>query len=102
MGNGKPFYTDYVNHCLRLYCRYPTKCPDASTVGKRNWETVEKVLGEYPAQMREIIIYSYAHMANDVRTNVQEMSKITNIPTKEIWDAICEASHRIAEVRELI
>lgn len=103
MGNStKPYYADYVNHCLRFYASYPDKCPNQAPVDKRNWDTVDQVMKEQTEQMREIIIYAYATSKNDVRTNVQYMSKITNVPVLEIWKNIFDISHRIAEVRELI
>ena len=47
----RPFYAEYVNHCLRFYCRNTERPSNFKTeVDKVNWQSCEAVLKNYTAE----------------------------------------------------
>jgi viroplasmin and RNaseH domain-containing protein len=97
----KPFYTDYVRHCLRFYVRNTNKPRFNTEVDKTNWYACQKAIEKYSDRDRDIIRRVYG-MRDTLVDNVYEASQIYLIDQNDIWDMLKELEHTVAKKRGLI
>ena len=97
----KPFYTDYVRHCLRFYARNTTKPRFNTEVDKNNWYACHKAIEKYSDRDIDIIRRIYG-MRDTLADNVYEASQIYLIDQNDIWDMLKELEHTVAKKRGLI
>lgn len=98
----RPFYAEYVNHCLRFYCRNTEKPTSFKTeVDKANWLSCDAVVKNYPAEERSILIAIYCE--NDtLADNVYQVSKRFRVSQDKVWNLINEVARKIAKHRGLL
>lgn len=98
----RPFYAEYVNHCLRFYCRNTEKPTSFKTeVDKANWLSCDTVMKNYPTEDRNILIAIYCE--NDtLADNVYQVCKQFRVSQDKVWNLINEASRKIAKHRGLL
>ena len=97
----KPYYTDYVRHCLRFYVRNTDKPRFNSEVDKNNWYACQRAVERYAMDERAIIVYVYG-MRDTLADNVYEIAKSHRIDQNIVWDMLKELEHRVARNRGLI
>ena len=97
----KPFYTEYVRHCMRFYSRNTEKPRFNTEVDKNNWYACDKALERYSNRDREILLFVYG-MRDTLADNVYEMAKLTGIDQNIIWDMIKDFERIVAKKRGLI
>ena len=97
----KPYYTEYVRHCLRFYARNPVKARFNSLVDKANWYACHRAIEHYSDRDKDILIRVYSGY-DTLADNVYEAAKFYNIDQNIIWDLIKEFEHKVAKKRELI
>lgn len=97
----RPFYADYVNHCLRFYSREVKVVKVDAIVDIMNWQAVHNVLSKLPEINQEIIkdIYSRGDTLAD---NIFQVSKERELDPLKVWTMISKITKQIAKERELI
>lgn len=97
----RPFYSEYVRHCLRFYTRNPDLKHFNTEVDKNNWWACESVLKNYEVLDRDIITAVYGGY-DTLADNVYETAKKNNVNQNIIWDAMKDIERRIARKRGLL
>lgn len=99
----RPFYAEYVNHCLRFYCRNTEKFDSFRTeVDRVNWEICASLMKDvYTPDERDILISVYSK--NDTMVeNVNNAAKEHDVCQDLVWNLIVDISRRVAQHRGLI
>lgn len=97
----RPFYSEYVRHCLRFYTRNLKIDRFNTEVDQNNWWACEKVIKDYSDTDRDIIITVYSGY-DTLADNVYETSKKHNINQNIIWDLMKDIERKIAKRRGLL
>ena len=97
----KPFYTEYVRHCMRFYARNTNKPRFNTEVDKNNWYACQRAIERYSNEEKEILIQVYS-MRDTLADNVYEIAKAKGIDQNIIWDMLKELEHSVARKRGLI
>lgn len=97
---GRTFYSDYVDHCMRFYARYPHP-KFRSQTDKRNWNACDTILGGFTDDDKEILLSVYREK-DTVPDTVFKLAKNKGIPQDKIWDLISELELKVAKKRDLI
>lgn len=96
----KPFYTEYVTHCLRFYCRH-TNPKFRSTIDRNNWIACDNAFKHFDSRNREWLIEIYRER-DTLPDNVYQLSQREGIPQDRIWKIVYELERKVAENRGLI
>lgn len=98
----RPFYVEYINHCLRFYCRNPERPSFFKTeADKDNWLSCEDVLKNCTAEDRDILIAIYCE--NDTLSDkVYQVSERLHVNQNKVWNLINDVTRRIAKHRGLL
>lgn len=97
----RPYYAEYVNHCLRFYCRNTAKPRFKSDVDSLNWHACESVLKDCTDEERQILVEVYSQ--NDtLADNICQTAKAHRIHQDKVWNLINEVSRKIAKQRTLL
>ena len=97
----RPFYSEYVRHCLRFYARNLEIRHFNTEVDKNNWWACDKVIKEYSDTDRIIIIEVYSGY-DTLADNVYETAKKHCINQNIIWDMMKDLERKIAKRRGLL
>ena len=97
----RPFYSEYVRHCMRFYARNTIKPRFNTEVDKNNWYACHRAIECYSERDRDILVYVYG-MYDTLADNVYEIAKQFNIDQNIIWDMIKDFERSIAKKRGLI
>ena len=97
----KPYYSDYVRHCLRFYTRNLDLAHFKSEADKSNWLACASVLKTYEEKDRTILIEIYSGY-DTLADNVYEVSKKHNVNQAPLWDMMKELERKIARKRGLM
>ena len=97
----KPFYTDYVRHCMRFYARNTNKPRFNTEVDKNNWNACQKAIERYSEQDKDILIRVYGAY-DTLADNVYETAEAYAINQNIIWDMMREFERTVARKRGLI
>lgn len=97
----RPFYSEYVRHCMRYYSRNTSKPRFNTEVDKNNWYTCREAIDRYSDRDKDILIRVYS-MRDTLADNVYEVAKMYNIDQNIIWDMLKEFEHSVAKKRGLI
>ena len=96
----RPFYTEYVRHCMRFYAR--NRNPRFNTeVDKNNWYACNQAIEGYTERDRDILLRVYC-LRDTLADNVYEVAKAENLDQNIIWDMLKEFERAIATKRGLI
>ena len=96
----RTFYSEYVNHCLRFYARYPNPV-FRSEAEECNWIACRNALRDFSNENREILLSIYSD-GDTVPDNVYRISKEKKIKQDSIWKLINELERKVAKSRSLI
>lgn len=98
----KNSYSYYATNAFKWYFRQQPK-PDSfrSEANRKNWETCEKVVGEFEPGIVETVkaVYSSADTIGDA---VYAVAKEKNIHQDNIWTMLAMIEKRFARERGLI
>ena len=97
----KPFYSEYVRHCMRFYARNIYKPRFNTEVDKNNWHACNRAIEHYPDRTKDIFLRVYGSR-DTLADNVYEASQIYLIDQNIIWDMLKDFEHRVAKNRGLI
>lgn len=97
----KPFYSEYVRHCLRFYTRNLQLSRFKTEVDRNNWNACAVVFKEYSDRDRDIIVLVYGNF-DTLSDNVYETAKKYNINQGIIWDMMKDVERKIAKKRGLL
>ena len=97
----RPFYSEYVRHCMRFYARNTIKPRFNTDVDKVNWYACNRAMERYSDRDKDILILVYG-MHDTLADNVYEISNRYEIDQNIIWDKIKEFERIVAKKRGLI
>ena len=97
----RPFYSEYVRHCLRFYTRNRALPTFKSEADKNNWYACATVLKGCTDRDRDIIFEVYSGF-DTLADNVYEVSKKYDIEQAIIWDLMKAIERKIAKRRGLM
>lgn len=96
----KTYFTDYVNHALRFYVRYPN--PNFSTeVDKKNWLACDKAFAKFDIDDKDMFltVYEDDEFSNEKMRKVAEKYKLS---TATVWKKVTELENIVAKERGLL
>ena len=102
----KPYYSEFVRHCLRYYFKtleesnggHPVFKSDAD---RENWSACYHTLKHYSQNNVEIIGEIYSSF-DTIADKIYQLSKLKRIPQDTIWNLINTTERKIAKKRGLI
>ena len=102
----KPYYSEFVRHCLRYYVMTLDEGKGGHPVFKseadrENWSACYHVLKEYSPNNLEIISYIY-RPGDTVADKIYLLSKSKGISQDTIWGLINATERKIAKKRGLL
>lgn len=97
----RPFYSEYVRHCMRFYARNTNKPHFNTEVDKNNWYSCHRAIEHYSDENKNILLLVYG-MRDTLSDNVYEVSKTYCIDQNIIWDMLKDFEHSVAKKRGLI
>ena len=97
----RPFYSEYVRHCMRFYSRNTAKPQFNTEVDKNNWYACHRAMERYDGRDRDILLRVYA-LYDTIADNVYEVAVAYGIDQNDIWDLIKELERSIAKKRGLL
>lgn len=96
----KLYYSEFVNHCLRFYVRYPS--PRFRTdVEKKNWNACDLAFKSFSDSDKELLTNLYSD-SDTMSDNVYQLAKRNNISQDAIWKLIGELERKVAKRRGLL
>ena len=97
----KPFYTDYVRHCMRFYARNTNKPRFNTEVDKNNWYACHRAIERCSNEEIDILICVY-RLYDTIADNVYEVARTRGIDQNIIWDMMKDFERSVARKRGLI
>lgn len=97
----RPFYSEYVRHCLRFYTRNLSLHNFKSEADRNNWYACSVVLNGCTDRDYDILIEVYSGF-DTLSDNVYETAKKYNIEQSAIWDLMKAIERKIAKRRGLM
>jgi hypothetical protein len=97
----RPFYSEYVRHCLRFYTRNLELRQFKSHIDKSNWCSCHSVIKTLSERDRDIVVSVYSGY-DTLADNVYEVAKKHDIDQAIIWDMMKDIERKIAKRRELM
>lgn len=102
----KPYYSEFVRHCLRYYIKtlddgkggHPIFQSEAD---KANWLACESVLKDYSAGDMDIIAQVY-RPGDTISDKIYMLAKAKRVSQAPYWNLIGDTERKIAKVRGLI
>ena len=106
MNSLKPYYSEFVRHCLRYYIKtldegkggHPVFKSDAD---KANWSACYHVLKDYSEADMDVIAYLY-RPGDTIPDKIYLLSNTKRIPQDTFWSLVNNLERRIAKKRGLI
>lgn len=97
----RPFYSEYVRHCMRFYSRNTAKPQFKTEVDKNNWYACHRAMERFADVDREMLTKVYA-LYDTIADNVYEVAQAYGIDQNLIWNLIKELERSVAKKRGLI
>ena len=102
----KPFYSEFVRHCLRYYVKtqdegyggHPVFKSDAD---KANWTACYYVLKDYSPRDMDVIAEIY-RPGDTIADKIYLLAKTKQVPQDTIWNLINTTERKIAKKRGLL
>ena len=102
----KPFYSEFVRHCLRYYIMtldegkggHPVFKSDAD---KENWSACYHVLKDYSQRDMDIIAEMY-RPGDTIADKIYLMAKAKRVSQATLWNLVNATERKIAKMRGLI
>lgn len=97
----RPFYSEYVRHCLRFYSRNLYLSRFKSEVDRNNWFACAYILKGYSDRDNGILVEVYGGH-DTLSDNVYETAKKYSVDQNIIWDMMKDVERKIAKRRGLL
>ena len=97
----RPFYSEYVRHCMRYYSRNISKPRFNTEVDKNNWYACHRAIDHYSDRDKDILVRVYGGF-DTLADNVYEVARLYATDQNVIWDMLKEFEHSVAKKRGLI
>lgn len=97
----RPYYSEYVRHCMRFYSRNTAMPRFNSNVDEDNWWACHRAITRYSDKDKDIILRVYS-LYDTIADNVYEIANLYHIDQNEIWDLLKEFERRVAKKRGLL
>lgn len=102
----KPYYSEFVRHCLRYYIKTLDEGRGGhpvfkSEIDKANWSACYNVLKDYTQVNMEIISEIY-RPGDTIADKIYMLSNTKRVSQDIIWNLINNTERRIAKKRGLI
>lgn len=97
----RPFYSEYVRHCMRFYSRNLHISSFKTAVDSENWICCHEVMIQLPDKTKDILVSVYGGydtLADEVYNTSRKYSINQNI----IWDMMKVFERAVAERRGLV
>lgn len=96
----KPYYSDYIRHCMRFYARHPQP-KFRSDIDKQNWNACDKAMKEFTEEEQVILMTVYRE-GDTIPDNIYKISVELNTNQDFIWKIVNELERKVAKRRSLI
>ena len=97
----RPYYADFVQHCMHFYARYTQKPTFKTDADKNNWTACDLSLKGYSDTDRAILLDVYGSY-DTIGDAVYEAAKKHNIDQNIIWDMMKVFERKVAKKRGLM
>lgn len=97
----RPYYSEYVRHCMRYYSRNTNKPQFNTEVDKNNWYACHRAIERYSKEDKYILVCVYGAY-DTLADNVYEIAKANQIDQTVIWDLIKDFERTVAKKRGLL
>lgn len=97
----RPFYSEYVRHCMRYYARNTIKPRFNSDVDEHNWYACHRALERYSERDKDILISIFSRR-DTLADNVYYVAKANDFDQNIVWDMVKDLERRIAKKRGLL
>ena len=97
----RPFYSEYVRHCMRFYSRNTEKPHFNTDVDKNNWYACHRAMERFSDEEKSIIISVYSQY-DTIADNVYEVAKVLHLDQNVIWDLLKGFERIVAKKRGLL
>ena len=102
----KPYYSEYVRHCLRYYIKTLDEGKGGhpifkSEADKANWSACYYVLKDYSDRDMDIIAEIY-RPGDTIADKIYQMAKNMRVHQDTIWGLINNTERKIAKKRGLL
>lgn len=97
----RPFYSEYVRHCMRFYSRNLDLTRFKTPVDEENWKACHRVILQLPEQTRDILVMVYGGR-DTLADEVYNASRKYSINQNIVWDAMKVFEKAVAVRRGLI
>ena len=102
----KPYYSEFVRHCLRYYIKtiddgmggHPVFKSEAD---KANWNACHCILQHYSEENIEMIAFIY-RQGDTIADKIHTLSKSKTISQDTLWSLVNNIERRVAKKRGLI
>ena len=102
----RPYYSEYVRHCLRYYVKtldeglggHPVFKSDAD---RENWSACHQVLKGYSEDHMDIISEIY-RPGDTIADKIYILAKTKQIPQDSIWGLMNSVERKVAKKRGLL
>lgn len=96
------YYSDYADHMLRFYCRYPDKQAQWGMAEKSNWTACHDVLRGLSEDDTNIITNIYKNASRSLSEAVNGTSMRMGFSPSYAWKLIWSVRKAVAERRNLL
>ena len=97
----RPFYSEYVRHCMRFYSRNTNNPHFNTDVDEKNWHACHRAIEHYSGRDQEILTRVYG-LYDTLSDNVYEVAKIYELDQSIIWDMLKKFERSVAKKRGLL
>lgn len=98
---GKTFYSDYVSHMLKFYCKYPLIESFKSDVDEMNHEICDEVMSELEETERLILAEIFT-TKEPLTVIIKKLAGDYSFDEPFVWELLNDVSYDIAVRRGLI
>ena len=96
----KSFYSDYAEHCMRFYSRYPHP-KFRNFVDKQNWNACDYAIKLFTNDEQIILMRVYSE-GDTIPDNVYHIAKEKDMQQDRIWNLVNELERKVAKRRGLL
>lgn len=97
----RPFYSEYVRHCMRFYARNLTNPTFKTHVDKMNWEACHAEIMCLSDKTKDILVTVYGGF-DTLPDEVYNASRKYSMNQNIIWDMMKDFERAVAKQRGLI
>lgn len=97
----RPYYSEYVRHALRFYCRNQKPLCFKTDADKANWNACASAIKSYSDRDYGILMMVYGDR-DTLADNVYNASKRYGVNQNIIWDMMKDFERDVARARGLV